>query len=65
MRIYSLPNIVVVLIGGVIVDRFGTRLSTLAFAVICSIGALVTAMSPSYLDDGRRAGWCSVSALNR
>ena len=27
--IYSLPNIVVVLIGGVIVDRFGTRLSTL------------------------------------
>jgi MFS family permease len=47
--IYSLPNIVVVLIGGVIVDRFGTRLATLAFAVICSIGALVTAISPSYL----------------
>ena len=33
--IYSLPNIVVVLIGGVIVDRFGTRLSTLIFAIIC------------------------------
>ena len=47
--IYSLPNIFVVLIGGVIVDRFGTRLATLAFAVICSIGALVTAISPSYL----------------
>src|SRR5512145_859857 len=46
--IYSLPNIVVVLIGGVIVDRFGTRLSTLMFAIICSIGALVTAMSPSF-----------------
>ena len=30
--IYSLPNIVMVLIGGVIVDRFGTRLSTLVFA---------------------------------
>ena len=42
--IYSLPNIVVVLIGGVIVDRFGTRLSTLIFAIICSIGAVVTAM---------------------
>jgi MFS family permease len=46
--IYSLPNIIVVLIGGVIVDRFGTRLSTLIFAMICSIGALVTAMSPSF-----------------
>jgi len=46
--IYSLPNIVVVLIGGVIVDRFGTRLSTLMFAIICSIGAVVTALSPSF-----------------
>jgi MFS family permease len=46
--IYSLPNIVVVLIGGVIVDRFGTRLSTLFFAIICSVGALVTASSPSF-----------------
>ncbi len=46
--IYSLPNIVVVLIGGVIVDRFGTRLSTLFFAIICSIGALITASSPSF-----------------
>src|SRR5678815_2894429 len=46
--IYSLPNIVVVLIGGVIVDRFGTRLSTLLFAIICSIGAAITAISPSF-----------------
>ena len=46
--IYSLPNIVVVLIGGVIVDRFGTRLSTLLFAIICSVGAVVTAISPSF-----------------
>jgi MFS family permease len=46
--IYSLPNIVMVLIGGVIVDRFGTRLSTLLFAIICSIGAAVTAISPSF-----------------
>jgi MFS family permease len=46
--IYSLPNIIVVLIGGVIVDRFGTRLSTLFFAIICSIGAVVTATSPSF-----------------
>ena len=46
--IYSLPNIIVVLIGGVIVDRFGTRLSTLFFAIICSIGAIITASSPSF-----------------
>ena len=31
--IYSFPNIVMVLVGGVIVDRFGTRLSTLVFAM--------------------------------
>src|SRR5215203_4290355 len=43
--IYSLPNIIVVLIGGVIVDRFGTRLSTLAFAIICMVGAIITALS--------------------
>jgi MFS family permease len=46
--IYSLPNVIMVLIGGIIVDRFGTRTSTLAFAAICAIGAAITAMSPSF-----------------
>ena len=46
--IYSLPNIVMVLVGGVIVDRFGTRLSTLLFASICLIGAVLTAATPSF-----------------
>ena len=46
--IYSLPNIVMVLIGGVLVDRFGTRLATLVFAIICAIGAVVTALSPLF-----------------
>ena len=46
--IYSLPNIIMVLIGGIIVDRFGTRLSTLAFSLIAFVGAVVTAMSPSF-----------------
>ena len=46
--IYSLPNIVMVLIGGVIVDRYGARLATLAFATICAIGAVITAMSPVF-----------------
>jgi MFS family permease len=47
--IYHFPNIIVVLIGGVIVDRVGTRLSLLAFAIICTAGAVVTAISPSHL----------------
>jgi len=46
--IYSFPNIIMVLIGGVIVDRFGTRLATLIFGVICLIGAGITASSPSF-----------------
>jgi MFS family permease len=46
--IYSFPNIIMVLIGGVIVDRFGTRLSTLIFAIICTIGAVLTAISPLF-----------------
>jgi MFS family permease len=46
--IYSMPNIIVVLIGGVIVDRFGTHLSTLMFALVCLAGAVVTAVSPLF-----------------
>ncbi len=46
--IYSFPNIIMVLIGGVIVDRFGTKLSTLIFAVICTLGAMLTAASPLF-----------------
>ncbi len=45
--IYSFPNIVMVLIGGMIIDRIGTKKSTLVFGVICFLGAVVTAMTPS------------------
>jgi MFS family permease len=41
--IYSLPNIFMVLIGGMIIDRLGTRKSTLIFAVLCLVGAAFTA----------------------
>ena len=44
--IYSFPNIVMVLVGGIIVDRVGVRLATLGFSVVCLVGAMVTAMSP-------------------
>jgi MFS family permease len=46
--IYSFPNIVMVLVGGVIVDRVGTRLATVLFASVCLVGAVVTALSPSF-----------------
>jgi MFS family permease len=46
--IYSLPNIVMVLIGGVIVDRFGAAWSTVVFAAVCAVGAMLTAASGSF-----------------
>jgi MFS family permease len=46
--IYSFPNIIMVLVGGIIADRVGTRAATLGFAGICLLGAVVTAVSPSF-----------------
>jgi MFS family permease len=45
---YSFAAIIVLLIGGFIIDRFGTKTSTLVFAIICFIAALVTALSPKF-----------------
>jgi len=45
MGIYSIPNIFLVLIGGIIIDKFGTRISSLTFAVLCMLGAAITAFS--------------------
>lgn len=44
--IYSFPNIVMVLVGGYIVDRIGTRKSIFLFGTVCLIGAVVTVLSP-------------------
>lgn len=43
--IYSFPNIIMVLIGGVIIDRLGTRISTFIFAFLCLLGAVVTVLT--------------------
>ncbi len=40
--IYSFPNIIMVLIGGIIIDRIGTRKSVFIFTVLIMLGALVT-----------------------
>lgn len=46
--IYNLPNIVLILVGGMLVDRFGAGRMTLWTAAICSLGALLSALSPDF-----------------
>src|SRR5574340_282304 len=41
--IYSIPNVFMVLIGGVIVDRIGTRKAIFIFGILCLLGAGITA----------------------
>jgi MFS family permease len=43
--IYSIPNVFMVLIGGYIVDRIGTRKAIFIFGAICLAGAVVTTLS--------------------
>jgi MFS family permease len=45
--IYSIPNVFMVLIGGFIIDRIGTKKSTFLFGLLCFLGAVVTASSSS------------------
>jgi MFS family permease len=42
--IYSFPNIIMVLIGGIIIDKIGTRKSAFIFTLFIMVGALVTAL---------------------
>lgn len=44
--IYSIAAIIVLLIGGIIVDKFGTKRSVMLFAIICLAAGIVTALSP-------------------
>jgi MFS family permease len=43
--IYSIPNVFMVLVGGIVIDRVGTRRATLLFGVLCLLGAALTAAS--------------------
>jgi MFS family permease len=44
--IYSIPNVFMVLLGGLLIDRIGTRKGTMLFGLLCFLGAVVTALSP-------------------
>lgn len=46
--IYSAPNIVMVLLGGVLVDRFGVRNALVTFTTICLLGAVLTAATGNF-----------------
>lgn len=46
--IYSLPNVVLVLVGGVLVDRFGSARVMLWTTTVCLAGAALTAFSPGF-----------------
>jgi nitrate/nitrite transporter NarK len=43
--IYSLPNIIMVFIGGIIIDRIGAKRASFLFAAFCMVGAIVTTLS--------------------
>jgi len=46
--IYSAPNIVLVLVGGILVDRFGAGKAIFWLSGICFVGAVVTAAAPDF-----------------
>ncbi len=44
--VYSLPNVVAMLVAGVIIDRIGTRRSMAIFSVLVFTGLAITSVSP-------------------
>ncbi len=45
---YSFPNIFTVVLGGILIDRIGTRKALLIFSVLCLIGAVITAFGAAF-----------------
>ncbi len=43
--IYSFPNIIMVLIGGLLIDRIGTKTSLMIFTALIMLGSVVTALT--------------------
>jgi MFS family permease len=46
--IYSLPNILLVVVGGLLIDRFTARRMVLATTALCLVGAVVTALGAQF-----------------
>ncbi len=45
---YSLPNFIMVLFGGILLDKIGIRKAGNLFAALCVFGVLLTAVGPSF-----------------
>jgi MFS family permease len=45
---YSVAAVVTLLIGGILVDRLGTKKSIMIFSVLCLLGALLTALKGTF-----------------
>ncbi len=43
---YSIPNIVMLLLAGLVIDRFGAKKTMLAFGVVICAGVITTAITP-------------------
>ncbi len=46
--VFNLPNIALALIGGIVIDRIGAAKAILIASVICTIGAVLTAIGDPY-----------------
>lgn len=46
--VYSIAAVIVLLIGGFIIDKFGTKKSIFVFALICLVAAFLTAVSGEF-----------------
>jgi len=46
--IYNIAALMILLIGGIIIDRFGTKNAIVVFGLVCLVAAAVTAMAPHY-----------------
>lgn len=46
--IYSVAAVIVLLIGGVVIDRYGTVKSTIVFGSLCTVAAFVNAFTDSF-----------------
>jgi MFS family permease len=46
--IYSFPNIIMVLIGGIVIDRIGVKRATMLFGILCWIGAIITVSTSNF-----------------
>ncbi len=44
--VYSIAAVLVLLVGGVVIDRFGTAVSTIIFGALCTVAAVLNAVSP-------------------